>query len=151
VMGTTGHTATQQDALRVAAQTIPIVFAANFSLGVNVLFALSRRAASLLGAEFDVEIVEMHHRTKKDAPSGTAKRLAEILRETRGAGVTVPVHSLRGGDVGWDHQVIFAGRGERFELIHRASSRGTFALGTLHGARWVLNRPAGLFSMEDVL
>ena len=93
----------------------------------------------------------MHHRTKKDAPSGTAKRLAEILNETRGAGANVPAHSLRGGDVVGDHQVIFAGNGERLELIHRASSRETFALGALRAARWVIDRSPGLYSMEDVL
>ena len=151
VLGTTGHSAAQKDAVRVAALTIPIVFAANFSLGVNALFALTRRAASLLGPEFDLEIVEMHHRTKKDAPSGTAKRLAEILNEARGPGTNVSMHSLRGGDVVGDHQVIFAGSGERLELTHRASSRETFALGALRAAQWVIDRPAGLYSMEDVL
>ena len=151
VLGTTGHTAAQKDLVRETAQIIPIVFAANFSLGVNALFALTRRAAALLGKEFDLEIVEMHHRTKKDAPSGTAKRLAEILTEAHGPGTNTPVHSLRGGDVVGDHQVIFAGRGERLELIHRAASRETFALGALRAARWVPGRPPGLYSMEDVL
>jgi len=151
VIGTTGHTNAQKELVRAAAQTVPIVFAANFSLGVNALFALARRAMALLGKEFEVEIVEMHHQTKKDAPSGTAKRLAEILEEARGADGGVPIHSLRGGDVVGDHQVIFAGSGERLELIHRASSREAFALGSLRAARWVMERPAGLYSMEDVL
>lgn len=151
VLGTTGHTAAQKDLVRRAAQTVPIVFAANFSLGVNALFALTRSAASLLGKEFDCDIVEMHHRTKKDAPSGTAKRLSEIANEVRGPGTNVPMHSLRGGDVVGDHQVVFAGSGERLELVHRAASRETFALGALRAARWVIDRPAGLYSMEDVL
>ncbi len=149
VLGTTGHTAAQNDLVRAVAEKIPIVFAANFSLGVNVLFALARRTASLLGEKFDVEIVEAHHRTKKDAPSGTGKRLAEILEETRSA--SVPVHSIRAGDIVGDHKVIFAGRGERLELTHRASSRETFARGALRAARWVVGKPPGLYNMEDVL
>lgn len=150
VLGTTGQSASQKEAVHTAAEKIPIVFAANFSLGVNVLFALARQAAALLGDDFDLEIVEAHHRMKKDAPSGTAKRLAEILQESRGSG-SLPVHSMRIGDVVGDHQVIFAGRGERLELTHRASSRETFARGALHAARWVMEQPAGLYSMENVL
>jgi 4-hydroxy-tetrahydrodipicolinate reductase len=150
ILGTTGHSAEQKAAVRVASQTIPIVFAANFSLGVNALFALTARAATLLGEGFEVEIVEMHHRTKKDAPSGTARQLAEILAQARGA-LNVPVHSVRGGDIVGDHEVIFAGSGERLELIHRASSRETFARGALRAADWVMNQPAGLYSMQDVL
>lgn len=149
VLGTTGHTAAQKDLVRATAEKIPIVFAANFSLGVNVLFALTRKTAALLGERFDVEIVEAHHRTKKDAPSGTAKRLAEILEEERGA--EVPVHSVRAGDIVGDHEVIFAGRGERLELTHRASSRETFARGALQAALWIAGKPAGLYSMENVL
>lgn len=149
VLGTTGHSATQIEFVRASAEQLAIVFAANFSLGVNLLFALARRAAMSLGEQFEVEIVEAHHRTKKDAPSGTAKRLAEILEETRSA--PVPVHSIRGGDIVGDHKVIFAGRGERLELTHRAASRATFAEGALHAARWVIAQPPGLYSMQDVL
>ncbi len=149
VLGTTGHTAAQQEIVRATAEEVAVVFAANFSLGVNVLFALARKTAALLGEKFEVEIVEAHHRTKKDAPSGTAKRLAEILEETRGE--SVPVHSVRAGDIVGDHEVIFAGSGERLELTHRASSRETFARGALHAARWVVGNPAGLYRMEDVL
>lgn len=149
VLGTTGHTSAQKDFVRTTAGKVPIVFAANFSLGVNVLFALARQAAALLGDKFDVEIIEAHHRTKKDAPSGTGKRLAEILEETRGA--SAPVHSIRAGDIVGDHEVIFAGHGERLELTHRASSRETFARGALQAALWVVGKPAGLYSMEDVL
>ncbi|MBA3830994.1 MAG: 4-hydroxy-tetrahydrodipicolinate reductase [Chthoniobacterales bacterium] len=151
ILGTTGQTAAQKEAVRTAAGRTAIVFASNFSLGVNALFALARQAAALLGAEFDLEIVEAHHRAKEDAPSGTAKRLAEILEETRGSKSSVPIHSVRAGDIVGDHQVIFAGSGERLELTHRASSRETFARGALHAARWVIGKPAGLYSMEDVL
>ncbi len=151
VLGTTGQTVDQKAAVLGAAEKIPIVFSANFSLGVNTLFALARQAGALLGEGFDLEIVEAHHRMKKDAPSGTAKRLAEIFEEARGSGGSVPIHSVRAGDIVGDHQVIFAGRGERVELTHRASSRETFARGALQAARWVIGRPAGLYSMEDVL
>ncbi len=150
VLGTTGHTAAQKDLVTQTAEKIPIVFAANFSLGVNALFVLARRAATLLGEGFDVEIIETHHRTKKDAPSGTAKKLAEILAEIRG-GTELPIHSVRAGDIAGDHEVIFAGRGERLELTHRAASRETFARGALRAARWVIGKPRGFYSMEDVL
>lgn len=151
VLGTTGHSAAQKKTIRQTAEKIPLVFAANFSVGVNTLFALARRAAKSLGEDFDVEIVEAHHRTKKDAPSGTAKRLAEIITEVRPATKDFPIHSVRAGDVVGDHKVIFAGPGERLELTHRASSRETFARGALHAARWVIGQPARLYSMEDVL
>jgi 4-hydroxy-tetrahydrodipicolinate reductase len=151
VIGTTGHDATQKESISAAARQIPIVFAANFSLGVNALFALTRRAAELLGSEFDVEVIEMHHRTKKDAPSGTAKRLAEILVRARGADRAVSAQSIRAGDIVGEHTVLFAGPGERLELTHRAASRETFAAGSLRAARWVIDQPAGLYSMEDVL
>ena len=169
VIGTTGHSAAQLDVINTAARTIPIILAANFSVGVNTLFWLTRKAAELLGADFDLEIVETHHRLKKDAPSGTAKRLAEVLCEVRGLdyqkdvvhgreGETgerprkqIGLHSIRAGDVIGEHTVIFAGSGERLELTHKASSRDTFALGALRAARWLLEKPAGLYSMEDVL
>ena len=150
VLGTTGHNAAQKDLVKETSKKIPIVYAANFSLGINALFVLARRAAALLGEDFDVKIVETHHRTKKDAPSGTAKRLAEILTETVG-GKELPIHSVRAGDIVGDHEVIFAGRGERLELTHRASSRETFARGALRAAHWVIGEPDGLYSMEDVL
>jgi 4-hydroxy-tetrahydrodipicolinate reductase len=151
VLGTTGHNATQKTAIAAAARQIPIVLAANFSVGVNALFALTRRAAELLGVEFDVDVIEMHHRTKKDAPSGTAKRLVEILTGVRKANSPVATHSIRAGDIVGDHMVIFTGPGERLELIHRATSRETFAAGALRAARWISDQPAGLYSMENVL
>lgn len=149
VLGTTGHDARQKESITAAARLIPIVFAANFSIGVNVLFALTRRAAELSGSEFDVDVIEMHHRTKKDAPSGTAKRLVEILRGARGG--EIAAKSVRAGDIVGEHMVILSGAGERLELTHRASSRETFAVGALRAARWAIKQPAGLYNMEDVL
>lgn len=169
VIGTTGQSREQRTAIDNAAKQIPIVMAANFSVGVNALFWLTRKAAELLGSSFDVEIVEMHHRLKKDAPSGTARRLAEIVCEARSFDADtniahgrhgmvgerprneVGVHALRGGDVVGDHSVIFAGAGERLELTHKAASRETFAFGALNAARWIIGKPAGLYSMQDVL
>ena len=151
VLGTTGHSATQKRSITAAAEKIPIVFAANFSVGVNALFALTRRAAELLGCEFDVDVIEMHHRTKKDAPSGTAKRLVEILTDVGETDRPVATQSIRVGDIVGDHTVIFAGQGERLELTHHAASRETFAAGALRAARWVIDQPPGLYSMENVL
>jgi 4-hydroxy-tetrahydrodipicolinate reductase len=169
IIGTTGHTDAELAAIRDAAQRLPIVFASNFSVGVNTLFWLTRKAAELLGPDFDLEVVEMHHRMKKDAPSGTARSLVEILTEVRGlsydkdcrhgrfgdVGARTPteigVHALRGGDVVGDHTVIFANVGERVELTHKASSRDTFANGAVRAARWLAGKPAGLYNMQDVL
>jgi 4-hydroxy-tetrahydrodipicolinate reductase len=151
VLGTTGHNATQNESIAAAARKIPIVFAANFSIGVNALFALTRRAAELLGGEFDAEVIEMHHRTKKDAPSGTAKRLVEILSHARAHDQPVSAQSIRAGDIVGEHTILFAGPGERLELTHRAASRETFAVGALRAARWVIEQPPGLYTMENVL
>jgi 4-hydroxy-tetrahydrodipicolinate reductase len=169
VIGTTGHSAEQTGIIKKAAANVPIVFAPNFSIGVNALFWLTRKAAELLGRDFDLEIVEMHHRLKIDAPSGTAKKLAEILSKARkldsrknlrhgrkgmiGERPTaeIGVHALRGGDLVGDHTVIFAGAGERLELTHRAGSRETFARGALRAAQWVIDKPPRVYSMEDVL
>jgi 4-hydroxy-tetrahydrodipicolinate reductase len=151
VLGTTGHNATQKTSIAASARQIPIVFAANFSVGVNALFALTRRAAELLGAEYDIDVIEMHHRTKKDAPSGTAKRLVEILADVGEANRPVGTQSIRAGDIVGDHMVIFTGPGERLEMIHRSASRETFATGALRAARWIIDQPAGLYSMENVL
>jgi 4-hydroxy-tetrahydrodipicolinate reductase len=169
VIGTTGHTDAQVAGIHHAAQQIPIVFAPNYSVGVNTLFWLTRKAAEILGPSFDLEVVEMHHRMKKDAPSGTAKHLAEILAEVRSlsyndntrhgrfgiVGERTPteigMHAIRGGDVVGDHTVIFAETGERVELTHKASSRETFARGALRAALWAHGKPAGLYNMQDVL
>ncbi len=169
VIGTTGHTEGELEEISAAAREVPVVFAPNFSVGVNTLFWLTRKAAEILGDGYDLEVVEMHHRMKKDAPSGTAKRLAEILAEVTGAsyggdarhgrfgdvgartGREIGVHAVRGGDVVGDHTVMFAGLGERVELTHKASSRETFAGGAVRAAKWLAGKPAGLFDMEDVL
>jgi len=169
VIGTTGHDDAAREKIREASRRIPIVFAPNFSVGVNTLFWLTRKAAEILGPDFDLEIVEMHHRLKKDAPSGTARRLAEILAEVRGLDYAkdvrhgreglvgertrteIGMHAVRGGDVVGDHTVIFADIGERVELTHKASSRDTFAQGALRAARWAHGRSAGLYDMQNVL
>jgi 4-hydroxy-tetrahydrodipicolinate reductase len=151
VLGTTGQSETQRNAVTEAARIVPVVFAANFSVGVNVLFALTRAAAKSLGKDFDVDVIEMHHRTKKDAPSGTAKRLLEILRQVRGGDDKIAAHSIRASDIVGEHTVIFSGRGERLELTHRAASRENFAAGALRAARWLTDQSPGLYNMEDVL
>lgn len=169
VIGTTGFTDEEKAKLNDLAARIATVISANMSLGVNLLFALTEYATEILGSDFDVEIVEAHHRLKKDAPSGTAKRLAEIIAEKRGldmkrdlrhgrAGIVgerpageIGVHAIRGGDIVGDHTVLFAGLGERLELIHRAHSRDTFARGALKAAQFVVNQKPGIYSMQQVL
>lgn len=169
VIGTTGHSEAERAKIRKTAAHVPIVWASNYSTGVNTLFWLTRKAAEILGAGFDLEIVEMHHRLKQDAPSGTAATLAEILAEVRNqqlkdvirhgregivgerTSAEIGMHSLRGGDVVGDHTVVFAGAGERLELTHKASSRETFANGALRAAQWVLKQKAGIYDMQDVL
>ena len=170
VIGTTGHSEEQKKAIAEAAKSIPIVHASNFSTGVNLLFHLTQKAAAILGNEtFDIEVTEMHHRHKVDAPSGTARTLLDILNEetktTYADDVThgregnvgprpsreIGMHTLRGGDVVGDHTVMFAADGERFELTHKASSRMTFASGAVRAALWLRDRKAGLYDMQDVL
>jgi 4-hydroxy-tetrahydrodipicolinate reductase len=169
VIGTTGFSEKEKSAIVSRKSKIPIILASNFSTGVNTLFWLTRKAAEILGNDFDLEIIEMHHRLKKDAPSGTAKSLAEILAEVRKqqlekiarhgrAGIVgertaaeIGIHSIRGGDVVGDHTVIFANAGERVELTHKASSRDTFANGALRAALWVVKQKPGLYDMQDVL
>ncbi len=169
VIGTTGQSDAQVAAVRAAAARIPIVFAPNFSVGVNTLFWLTRKATEILGPEFDLEVVEMHHRLKKDSPSGTAKRLAEILAEVRELSYNedvrhgregivgertrteIGMHAVRGGDVVGDHTVIYANVGERVELTHKASSRDTFAKGSVRAAKWAATQQPGLYDMQDVL
>lgn len=169
VVGTTGHSDEGRARIASCGSQIPIVMSSNFSTGVNALFWLTRKAAEILGPGFDLEIIEMHHRLKRDAPSGTARTLAEILAAVRRqqldkvarygrAGIVgertaeeIGVHSVRGGDVVGDHTVIFAAMGERVELTHKASTRETFANGALRAAQWVVNRKPGLYDMQDVL
>ncbi len=169
VIGTTGHSAEDRSQIARFSERIPMVLSSNFSTGVNTLFWLTRKAAEILGPGYDLEIVEMHHRLKRDAPSGTARTLAEILAQVRQqqldkvvrhgrSGIVgertateIGMHAVRGGDVVGDHTVIFAGIGERVELSHRASSRETFAQGALRAAQWVVGRPPGLYDMQHVL
>jgi len=169
VIGTTGHSSEDRSAVTGFSDQIPMVLASNFSTGVNALFWLTRKAAEILGPGFDLEVVEMHHRLKRDAPSGTAKTLAEILAAVRKqqlqkvarygrSGIVgertsaeIGLHSIRGGDVVGDHTVIFAGLGERLELTHKASSRETLANGALRAALWVIKQKPGLYDMQDVL
>ena len=169
VIGTTGHSDSEKSQIMKCTSQIPIVWASNYSTGVNALFWLTRQAAEILGPGFDLEVLETHHRLKKDAPSGTAKTLAEILAEVRRqqldkvirhgregivgerTAAEIGMHSIRGGDVVGDHTVIFATNGERVELTHKASSRETFANGALRAAQWVMAQKPGLYDMQDVL
>ncbi len=169
VVGTTGFEPEGLDAIRQAAERVPVVLAPNMSVGVNVAFNLVALAARMLGDDVDVEVLEAHHRHKVDAPSGTAVRMGEILAETLGRdlatdgvygrhGITgarerrvIGFHSLRGGDIVGEHTVVFAGAGERIEITHRAGSRENFAAGALRAARFAVGREAGLFGMADVL
>ena len=169
VIGTTGISDAGVDLIRAAAQKIPVVYSGNYSTGVNTLLWLTRKAAEILGPSFDLEVLEMHHRMKKDAPSGTAKMLAQTLAEVRGLQYNddvmhgrfgdvgartqneIGMHAIRGGDVVGDHTVIFAALGERVELTHKASSRDIFARGALRACSWAHGKPAGLYDMRDVL
>jgi 4-hydroxy-tetrahydrodipicolinate reductase len=149
VIGTTGHSAEQRKLIEATAKSLAVVFASNFSVGVNALFALTHRAAEMLRSEFKPEIVETHHTKKKDAPSGTAKTLGEILKQE--LKIDVPIESVREGDVVGEHTVTFVGPSERLELTHRAGSREIFGSGALRAAKWVVGNPPGLYSMQDVL
>ena len=149
VIGTTGHSAEQRQFIEQTAGSLPIVFASNFSVGVNALFALTRRAAEIFGSEFAPEITETHHKMKKDAQRGTAKTLGEVLKEV--VKIEVPIESIREGDVVGEHTVMFGGPSERLELTHRAASREIFARGALRAAKWITNQPPGLYSMQNVL
>ena len=169
VIGTTGHNDAEKSQISNFKSQIPIVWASNYSTGVNTLFWLTRKAAEILGPGFDLEVVEMHHRLKKDAPSGTATTLLEILGDVRQLqlkealrhgreGITgertdseIGIHAIRGGDVVGDHTVIFAANGERVELTHKASSRETFANGALRAAQWLVGQQPGIYDMQDVL
>src|SRR5207302_5514258 len=122
VIGTTGHSQEQRRTIEEAARSLPIVFASNFSVGVNVLFWLTRKTSELLGQDFNPEIIETHHKMKKDAPSGTAKTLAQVLKMARKIQDEIPIQSIREGEIVGEHTVIFTGPGERLELTHRAAS-----------------------------
>lgn len=169
VIGTTGLSMADKEAIAVAAKTVPVVLAPNMSMGINVMLKLIADAARVLGPAYDIEIVETHHRAKRDAPSGTALRLAEAVAEASGRDLAntaryerhgdigprtdeeIGIQTLRGGDVFGDHTVFFFGQGDRIEITHRASSRDTFARGAVRAALWLAGKSAGLFDMRDVL
>jgi 4-hydroxy-tetrahydrodipicolinate reductase len=169
VIGTTGLDDRQKDIISSASKSIGIVFAPNMSIGVNLCFKLAELSAGIIGEESDIEIVEAHHRMKKDAPSGTAVRLGEIIADRLGRSLkdcavygrqgitgerdkkTIGFETIRAGDIVGEHTVMFATGGERIEITHRASSRKTFASGAIRAAQWIMNRPSGLYDMQDVL
>lgn len=169
VIGTTGHTQEERSAILAAIEgEIPVVWAGNYSVGVNTLNFLTRKAASILGKDYEAEILEMHHHHKKDAPSGTAERLIEILKQTYemseenvihgregliGARPNnqIGVHAIRGGDIVGEHTVYFIGQGERLELSHKATDRKIFAQGAIRAAHWVVGKSPSVYNMEDVL
>lgn len=169
VIGTTGFDDAQKAGLDAAAHEIPIVFAPNMGVGVNLMFDLVASAARTLGSDYDIEVIEAHHRHKVDAPSGTALRLGEVAAAARGARLedravyarqgrtgeretgTIGFATVRGGDIVGEHTVVLAGDGERIEITHRAGSRRLFARGAMRAAGWIAGRRAGLYGMNDVL
>lgn len=169
VIGTTGFSKEEADQISARAKKIPCVFSPNMSVGVNLLFKLIADLAKQTGAEYDLEIIEAHHRHKKDAPSGTALKLAQILAKTLGLNLsevavyarhgmtgerkpnTIGIQSIRAGDIIGEHTVIFGGLGERLEIRHIAQSRDTFARGAIKAAQWVVHQKPGLYDMMDVL
>jgi 4-hydroxy-tetrahydrodipicolinate reductase len=169
VIGTTGFSAEEKQIIQRAAEDVPIVFAANFAVGVNLVFKLLDTAARVLDQGFDVEIIEAHHRHKVDAPSGTALRMGEVIAAALGRDLadcavygreghtgerkasTIGFATVRGGDIVGDHTALFAGTGERIEITHKAGSRMPYAVGALRSARFLRQRKSGLFDMQDVL
>lgn len=169
VIGSTGFKREQLDEAQKLAASVPCVLSPNMSIGVNILFKMASDAARLLGEGFDVEIIEAHHRFKKDAPSGTAVKLAQVIAQAldrdldkvgvyarhgligERTGPEIGIQTIRGGDIVGEHTIIFAGLGERIELVHRAQSRDNFARGAIHAAKWIVNQPAGLYDMGDIL
>ena len=169
IIGTTGLNSEQKFALESAAKHIPIVFAANYSVGINLMLNLVRKAAAVMAETADIEIIEAHHRFKKDAPSGTAVAIGEAIADEIGRDLskcavygregetgerdhnTIGFATIRAGDVVGEHTALFADIGERLEITHKASSRLTFAKGAVKAANWLIGKPAGLYDMEDVL
>ena len=169
VIGTTGFSSEELEQIKQAAEVIPIMMAPNMSVGVNLCLKLLDVAARVLGDEVDIEVIEAHHRHKVDAPSGTALRMGEVVADALGRRLedcavygrqgitgerdrfTIGFETIRAGDIVGDHTVMFAGEGERVEITHKASSRMTFARGALRAANWLMDRPAGLYDMQDVL
>jgi len=169
VIGTTGFQAIELNKIKEASRSIPILLSPNMSIGINLLFKLVQISAETLGKEFDKEVIEIHHRKKKDAPSGTAKRIAQILAQTEKekldrVGVfgregimgerkkeEIGIHAVRGGSVVGEHTVLFAGKGERLEITHRAESRQIFARGAILSAKFIAQKEVGLYDLQDVL
>jgi 4-hydroxy-tetrahydrodipicolinate reductase len=169
VIGTTGLSAEQVGELKTRAKTIPCVFAPNMSVGVNLMLKVIAEMAGKLGDNYDIEVIEAHHRLKKDAPSGTALKIAQVLADATGKDLDkvvaygrkgligerkhgeIGMQVIRAGDIVGDHTVLFGGNGERIEITHRATSRDTFATGALRAAEWVVKQPPGLYDMHDVL
>jgi len=169
VIGTTGLSTEQLAQINEAAETIPILISPNMSVGVNVLFAVAAEVAKTLGEDFDIEIVELHHRFKKDAPSGTALKVAQNIAAALGKNLDecavygrkgivgerpkgeIAVHAIRGGDIVGEHHIIFSTLGERVELVHRAHTRDAFARGALRAARFIVGKPAGKYEFCDML
>jgi 4-hydroxy-tetrahydrodipicolinate reductase len=169
VIGTTGFTAAQREEIGQLSRCVPCLMAPNMSVGVQVMFQLLQQLVTLLGPDYDVEILEMHHRMKVDAPSGTALRMAAIVAEALGRKVDdvavyerrgvvgrrsaneIGMQAVRAGDIVGEHTVIFGGIGERLELVHRSQSRDTFAQGAVRAAKWIVRQPPGLYGMEDLL
>jgi 4-hydroxy-tetrahydrodipicolinate reductase len=169
VIGTTGLSAAEVAELRSLARSFPCVISPNMSVGVNVILKVIAEMARIFGEDYDIEVIEAHHRLKKDAPSGTALKMAEVLAKAVGRDLDqvgvyarkgligerkrgeIGIQSIRAGDIVGDHTVIFGGMGERVEVTHRVQSRDTFARGALRAARWVVKQPAGLYDMSDVL
>ena len=169
VIGTTGLSASQIAEVQKAATSIPCVFSPNMSVGINVVLKVLAEMARVFGEDYDIEVTEAHHRLKKDAPSGTALKIAQVLADATGRDLEqvaaygrkgmigerkrgeIGIQVIRAGDIVGDHTVLFGGPGERIEVTHRAQSRDTFARGALRAARWVFTRPPGLYDMHDVL
>jgi len=169
IMGTTGFSSKEIEKINRLAQGIPFLLSPNMSLGVNLLFKLAAETAAALSDDYDIEIVETHHRFKKDAPSGTAKKLAQEIAKAKGINLDeaaiygregiigergkgeICIHSIRGGDITGEHTVIFTALGERLELTHKAHSRDTFAYGTIQAIKFMESKPAGFYEMKDVL
>lgn len=149
VLGTTGLNNEQLKKVEQVSSLVPVVFSPNMSIGVNVLFTLLPEIAKQLGPDYSIELIEAHHKAKKDAPSGTAKKFVQILTET--IRKEIPIHAIRLGDIVGDHTIIFCGNSERIEIKHQAHSRDLFAMGALRAAKWVFGKPVGLYSMQDVL
>jgi 4-hydroxy-tetrahydrodipicolinate reductase len=168
VIGTTGFIAEQKEKIKSAAQEIPVVFSPNMSVGVNILFKLVKEVATLI-PDYDIELLELHHNKKKDAPSGTAAQLSDVVAAAIGKNINevavygrktimgdrkkdeIGIMSIRGGDIVGEHTVYFAGIGERLELTHRAQSRNTLGAGAIRAAKWLVGKAPGLYDMQDVL